>query len=82
MTNGLLYEGGCSTSTASIRKYQQSSVHFKGIDLLLEVLWIEVGGFERSVFVWIILRVRHSPPSSIIMYSCYNYYEFFMGKQW
>ena len=42
---------------------------FKGIDLLLEVLWIEVGGFERNVFVWIILRVRHSPPSSIIMYS-------------
>ena len=41
----------------------------KGIDLLLEVLWIEVGGFERSVFVWTILRVRHSPPSSIIMYS-------------
>ena len=41
----------------------------KGIDLLLEVLWIEVGGFERSVFVWIILRVRHSPLSSIIMYS-------------
>ena len=41
----------------------------KGIDLLLEVLWIEVGGFECSVFVWIILRVRHSPPSSIIMYS-------------
>ena len=29
VTDGLLYEGGCSTSTASIRKYQQSSVHLK-----------------------------------------------------
>ena len=37
--------------------------------VLLEVLWIEVGGFERSVFVWIILRVSNFSPSSIIMYS-------------
>ena len=46
---------------------------FTGNTCACQVLWIEVGGFERSVFVWVILRVRHSPLSSIIMHSCYNH---------